>query len=124
MLAGCTCVLKPSEESPLNAMFFAEFCHDAGILAGVFNLVNGDGPGVGTQLSIHPDVEMISYTGSTRAGRAISQAATETLKRVTLELSGKGANLLFADADDEVIERSVRRMMENTGQSCNAPRVF
>lgn len=121
MLAGCTCVLKPSEESPLNAMLFAEFCHDAGIPPGVFNLVNGDGAGVGAQLSTHPDVEMISFTGSTRAGKAISKAAAETLKRVTLELGGKGANLLFADADDKAVERSVRRMMENTGQSCNAP---
>ena len=121
MLAGCTCVLKPSEESPLNAMLFAEFCHDAGIPPGVFNLVNGDGAGVGSQLSTHPDVEMISFTGSTRAGRAISKAAAETLKRVTLELGGKGANLLFADADEKAVERSVRRMMENTGQSCNAP---
>ena len=121
MLAGCTCVLKPSEESPLNAMLFAEFCHDAGIPAGVFNLVNGDGAGVGSQLSVHPDVEMISFTGSTRAGKAISKAAADTLKRVTLELGGKGANLLFADADDKAVERSVLRMMENTGQSCNAP---
>jgi aldehyde dehydrogenase (NAD+) len=85
------------------------------------NLVNGDGAGVGSQLSVHPDVEMISFTGSTRAGRAISRAAAETLKRVALELGGKGANLVFADADDRAIERSVRRMMENTGQSCNAP---
>lgn len=121
MLAGCTCVLKPSEESPLNAMLFAEFCHDAGIPPGVFNLVNGDGAGVGSQLSTHPDVEMISFTGSTRAGKAISKAAAETLKRVTLELGGKGANLLFADARDNAVEWSVRRMMENTGQSCNAP---
>ncbi len=121
MLAGCTCVLKPSEESPLNAMLFAEFCHDAGIPPGVFNLVNGDGMGVGAQLSTHPDVQMISFTGSTRAGKAISKAAAETLKRVTLELGGKGANLLFADADAKAVERSVRRMMENTGQSCNAP---
>ncbi|MBE2277198.1 MAG: aldehyde dehydrogenase family protein [Rhodobacteraceae bacterium] len=121
MLAGCTCVLKPSEEAPLNGMMFAEFCHDAGIPAGVFNLVNGDGAGVGSQLSAHPDIEMISFTGSTRAGRAISVAAAQTLKRVTLELGGKGANLLFADADAKAVERSVRRMMENTGQSCNAP---
>ena len=121
MLAGCTCVLKPSEESPLNAMLFAEFCHDAGVPPGVFNLVNGDGMGVGSRLSEHPDVEMISFTGSTRAGRAISKAASETLKRVTLELGGKGANLLFADADEGAVERSVRRMMDNTGQSCNAP---
>lgn len=121
MLAGCTCVLKPSEEAPLDAMMFAEFCHEAGIPPGVFNLVNGDGAGVGAQLSTHPDVEMISFTGSTRAGRAISKAAAETLKRVTLELGGKGANLLFADARPDAVRWSVARMMENTGQSCNAP---
>ncbi len=74
LLAGCTCVLKPSEEAPLSSLLFAEFVHDAGLPAGVFNLVNGDGAGVGTQLSSHPDVEMISFTGSTRAGRAISTA--------------------------------------------------
>ena len=121
ILAGCTCVLKPSEESPLNAMIFAEFCHDAGLPPGVFNLVNGDGPGVGTQLSLHPDVQMISFTGSTRAGRAISAAAAQTLKRVTLELGGKGANLIFADADDTAVARGVRHLMNNSGQSCNAP---
>jgi aldehyde dehydrogenase (NAD+) len=121
LLAGCTVVLKPSEESPLSSMLFAEFCHDAGVPAGVFNLVNGDGPGVGSQLSAHPDVEMISFTGSTRAGRAISAAAAQTLKRVTLELGGKGANLIFADADDRAVERGVRHMMNNSGQSCNAP---
>ncbi|MBL4926818.1 aldehyde dehydrogenase family protein [Fuscibacter oryzae] len=121
ILAGCTCVLKPSEESPLNAMIFAEFCHDAGLPPGVFNLVNGDGPGVGSQLSTHPDVEMISFTGSTRAGKAISVAAAQTLKRVTLELGGKGANVIFADADYKAVERGVRHMMDNTGQSCNAP---
>jgi aldehyde dehydrogenase (NAD+) len=121
LLAGCTCVLKPSEESPLNAMIFAEFCHEAGVPPGVFNLVNGDGPGVGAQLSSHPDVEMISFTGSTRAGRAISVAAAQTLKRVALELGGKGANLVFADADDRAVERGVRHLMYNSGQSCNAP---
>jgi aldehyde dehydrogenase (NAD+) len=121
LLAGCTCVLKPSEESPLSSMLFAEFCHDAGVPPGVFNLVNGDGPGVGTTLSSHPDVEMISFTGSTRAGRAISVAAAQTLKRVTLELGGKGANLVFADADARAVERGVRHMMNNSGQSCNAP---
>lgn len=121
ILAGCTCVLKPSEESPLNAMLFAEFCHDAGLPPGVFNLVNGDGLGVGSVLSSHPDVEMISFTGSTRAGRAISVAAAQTLKRVTLELGGKGANVIFDDADDRAVERGVRHMMNNTGQSCNAP---
>ncbi|HMS96457.1 MAG TPA: aldehyde dehydrogenase family protein, partial [Tabrizicola sp.] len=97
------------------------FCHDAGLPAGVFNLVNGDGMGVGAQLSTHPDVEMISFTGSTRAGKAISKAAADTLKRVTLELGGKGANVVFDDADDRAIERGVKHMMDNTGQSCNAP---
>jgi aldehyde dehydrogenase (NAD+) len=121
LLAGCTCVLKPSEEAPLSSMVFAEFCHDAGLPPGVFNLVNGDGAGVGTRLSEHPDVEMISFTGSTHAGRAISRAAAETLKRVTLELGGKGANVIFADADARAVERGVRHMMDNTGQSCNAP---
>ena len=121
LLAGCPCVLKPSEEAPLSSMLFAEFCHDAGLPAGVFNLVNGDGAGVGTRLSEHRDVEMISFTGSTRAGRAISKAAAETLKRVTLELGGKGANLIFADADEKAVERGVRHMMQNSGQSCNAP---
>lgn len=121
LLAGCTCVLKPSEEAPLSSMLFAEFVHDAGIPAGVFNLVNGDGAGVGTRLSSHPDVEMISFTGSTRAGRAISRAAAETLKRVTLELGGKGANLVFADAGEDAIERGILDMMQNSGQSCNAP---
>lgn len=121
LLAGCTCVLKPSEESPLNAMIFAEFCHDAGVPPGVFNLVNGDGAGVGAALSAHPDVEMISFTGSTRAGRAISKAAAETLKRVTLELGGKGANLIFADADEKAVKRGVLHLMNNSGQSCNAP---
>ncbi|MDH5529417.1 MAG: aldehyde dehydrogenase family protein [Paracoccaceae bacterium] len=121
ILAGCTCVLKPSEESPLNAMIFAEFCHDAGVPPGVFNLVNGDGPGVGATLSAHPDVEMISFTGSTRAGRAISKAAAETLKRVALELGGKGANVIFADADEKAVKRGVLHMMNNSGQSCNAP---
>jgi aldehyde dehydrogenase (NAD+) len=121
MLAGCTMVLKPSEIAPLSSMLFAEFVHDAGFPAGVFNLVNGDGAGVGTQLSSHPDVEMISFTGSTRAGAAISKAAADTFKRVTLELGGKGANLVFADADDNAVKRGVLHMMDNSGQSCNAP---
>ncbi len=121
LLAGCTVVLKPSEESPLSSILFTEFCHDAGVPPGVFNMVNGDGAGVGSQLSTHPDVEMISFTGSTRAGKAISKAAAETLKRVTLELGGKGANVIFADADDEAVRRGVEHMMNNTGQSCNAP---
>jgi len=121
LLAGCTIVLKPSEEAPLSSLLFAEFVHDAGVPAGVFNLVNGDGVGVGTQLSEHRDVAMISFTGSTRAGKAISKAAAETLKRVTLELGGKGANVIFADADEKAVKRGVLHCMQNTGQSCNAP---
>jgi aldehyde dehydrogenase (NAD+) len=121
MLAGCTMVLKPSEIAPLSSLLFAEFVHDAGFPAGVFNLVNGDGPGVGTQLSSHPDVEMISFTGSPRAGAAISKAAADTFKRVTLELGGKGANLVFADADEKAVRRGVLHLMDNSGQSCNAP---
>ena len=121
LLAGCTMVLKPSEEAPLSSLLFAEFVHDAGVPAGVFNLVNGDGLGVGTQLSTHKDVAMISFTGSTRAGKAISAAAAETLKRVTLELGGKGANVIFADADEKAVKRGVLHCMNNSGQSCNAP---
>lgn len=121
LLAGCTIVLKPSEEAPLSSLLFAEFVHDAGVPAGVFNLVNGDGAGVGTQLSAHEDVAMISFTGSTRAGKAISKTAAETLKRVTLELGGKGANVIFADADEKAVKRGVIHCMNNTGQSCNAP---
>ena len=121
LLAGCTMVLKPSEEAPLSSLLFAEFVHDAGVPAGVFNLVNGDGLGVGNQLSTHPDVAMISFTGSTRAGKAISKAAAETLKRVTLELGGKGANVIFADADEKAVKRGVIHCMQNSGQSCNAP---
>ena len=121
LLAGCTMVLKPSEEAPLSSLLWAEMMHEAGFPPGVFNLVNGDGAGVGARLSRHPDVEMISFTGSTRAGKAISLAAAETLKRVTLELGGKGANLIFADADDKAVERGVRHMFNNSGQSCNAP---
>ncbi len=120
-VAGCTMVLKPSEQSPLNAMIFAEMMDEAGFPAGVFNLVNGDGAGVGSQLSSHPDVDMVSFTGSTRAGTAISKSAADTLKKVHLELGGKGANVIFADADDQAVKRGVLHMMNNTGQSCNAP---
>ncbi|MCX8953762.1 MULTISPECIES: aldehyde dehydrogenase family protein [unclassified Ruegeria] len=120
-IAGCTMVLKPSEQSPLNAMIFAEMMDEAGFPPGVFNLVNGDGAGVGSQLSGHPDVDMVSFTGSTRAGTAISKNAAETLKKVHLELGGKGANVVFADADEKAVKRGVLHMMNNTGQSCNAP---
>ena len=121
MLAGCTMVLKPSEIAPLSSMLFAEFVHEAGFPKGVFNLVNGDGAGVGTDLSTHPDVEMISFTGSTRAGKAISRAAADSLKRVVLELGGKGANIIFDDADDDAVRRGAAHCFNNTGQSCNAP---
>ncbi|MEX0311641.1 MAG: aldehyde dehydrogenase family protein [Tateyamaria sp.] len=120
-IAGCTMILKPSEESPLNAMIFAEMMDEAGFPPGVFNLVNGDGPGVGTVLSGHPDVDMVSFTGSSRAGRLISKNAADTLKRVHLELGGKGANVIFDDADEKAVKRGVLHMMNNTGQSCNAP---
>lgn len=120
-IAGCTMVLKPSEESPLDAMIFAEMMDEAGFPQGVFNLVNGDGVGVGTRLSGHPDVDMVSFTGSSRAGRLISKNAADTLKRVHLELGGKGANLIFDDADEKAVKRGVLHMMNNTGQSCNAP---
>lgn len=121
LLAGCTMILKPSEESPLSAAIFAECIHAAGLPNGVFNLINGDGVGAGSMLTAHPDVDMISFTGSTRAGIAISKSASDTLKRVTLELGGKGANIVFDDADAEAVERGVRQMMNNSGQSCNAP---
>ena len=120
-IAGCTMVLKPSEETPLDAMLFAEMMHEAGFPAGVFNLVNGDGAGVGSQLTAHADVDMVSFTGSSRAGKLISKSAADTLKRVSLELGGKGANLVFADADEKAVKRGVLHMMNNTGQSCNAP---
>ena len=121
LVAGNTMVLKPSEESPLDAMVFAEVMDAADLPPGVFNLINGDGVGVGTQLSSHKDVDMVSFTGSTRAGRLISIAAADTLKRVHLELGGKGANLIFADADEKAVKRGVLHIMNNTGQSCNAP---
>ncbi|MEP1585671.1 MAG: aldehyde dehydrogenase family protein [Tateyamaria sp.] len=120
-IAGCTMVLKPSEESPLNAMIFAELMDEAGFPAGVFNMVNGDGVGVGSTLSGHRDVDMVSFTGSSRAGTLISKNAADTLKRVHLELGGKGANLIFDDADEKAVKRGVLHMMQNTGQSCNAP---
>ncbi|MGN7868184.1 aldehyde dehydrogenase family protein [Paracoccus sp. 22332] len=121
ILAGDTCVLKPSEIAPLSSLIFAEIVDEAGPPRGVFNLVNGDGPGVGTQLSTHKDVDMISFTGSTRAGIAITKAAADTLKKVVLELGGKGANIVFADADDKAVVRGARHCFYNSGQSCNAP---
>lgn len=121
LLTGNTTVLKPSEIAPLSSMLFAEMVHEAGVPPGVFNLVNGSGEGVGTQLSTHPDVGMISFTGSTRAGIAVARAAAATLKKVSLELGGKGANLIFADADEDAVARGVRQCFANSGQSCSAP---
>jgi aldehyde dehydrogenase (NAD+) len=121
LLTGCTMVLKPSEQAPLSAQILAEIIHEAGAPAGVFNLVQGDGTGVGAALVSHPDIAMISFTGSTGAGRKVLMGSANTFKRVALELGGKGANLIFADADDEAVERGVRQCFSNSGQSCNAP---
>jgi len=121
LLVGCTCILKPSEIAPLSSHLFAEIMDEADLPKGVFNMVHGDGPGVGTQLSTHPDIDMISFTGSTRAGALISKAAADTFKRVSLELGGKGANLVFADADEKAVKRGVLHVLNNSGQSCNAP---
>ncbi|MFB1024316.1 MAG: aldehyde dehydrogenase family protein [Octadecabacter sp.] len=121
LATGCTMILKPSEQSPLSAILFTEIMHEAGVPAGVYNMLNGDGPGVGSQLSAHKDVDMVSFTGSTRAGRAITIAAAETIKRVSLELGGKGANIVFADADPKAVAQGIARCFNNTGQSCNAP---
>ncbi len=119
---GCTVVLKPSEISPLSAILFAEMIEEAGFPPGVFNLVNGDGPSVGARMSAHPDIDMMSFTGSTRAGIAVSKAAAETVKRVTLELGGKGPNLVFADTDvARAVKRGTFHCFNNSGQSCNAP---
>lgn len=121
LATGCTMILKPSEQSPLSAILFSEIMHEAGVPAGVYNMLHGDGVGVGSQLSVHPDVDMVSFTGSTRAGRAITIAAAETIKRVSLELGGKGANIVFADADPKAVKQGIIRCFNNTGQSCNAP---
>lgn len=122
LATGSTCVLKPSEHTPISAMIYAEIIDEAGYPPGVFNLVNGDGPTVGAALSRHPDIQMMSFTGSTRAGIAVTRDAAETVKRVTLELGGKSPNLVFADCDLETrVSASVRECMFNTGQSCDAP---
>ncbi|SLN37770.1 3-succinoylsemialdehyde-pyridine dehydrogenase [Pseudoruegeria aquimaris] len=122
LAAGCTMVLKPSELTPIDAMLYAEVLHEAGVPAGVFNLVNGEGPVVGAALSRHPQVDMMSFTGSTRGGTAVARDGAATVKRVTLELGGKSPNLVFADTDVEAaVKRGVRHCFQNTGQSCNAP---
>ncbi|MFL2543155.1 MAG: aldehyde dehydrogenase family protein [Alphaproteobacteria bacterium] len=121
LAAGCTMILKPSEIAPLSAIVFAEMIHDAGFPPGVFNLVNGNGDGVGTQLAKHTDIDMISFTGSTRAGKLISKNSADTIKRVCLELGGKGGNIVFADSDPDAIKRGIKHVMGNSGQSCNHP---
>ncbi|CAE6840167.1 aldehyde dehydrogenase family protein [Paraburkholderia nemoris] len=120
--AGCTMVLKPSEVTPLNALLFAEILDAAGVPPGVFNLVNGDGPTVGAALAAHPDVDMVSFTGSTRAGIEIAKLAAPTVKRVHQELGGKSANILLDDVDFEAaVTAGVNSCFNNSGQSCNAP---
>jgi aldehyde dehydrogenase (NAD+) len=122
LAAGCTMVLKPSEIAPLDAIIFAEIVHAAGVPAGVFNLVNGDGPTVGQALATHPDVDMVSFTGSTRAGVMVAKSAADTVKRVTQELGGKSANIILADADLETaVTQGVAACFGNSGQSCDAP---
>jgi aldehyde dehydrogenase (NAD+) len=122
LAVGCTMVLKPSEVAPLSSYIFTEIMHEAGVPAGVYNMVNGDGPGVGTALSKHPDVDMMSFTGSTRAGSLVAQNAAPTVKRVTQELGGKSPNIVLDDADlQAAVTRGVLHMYNNTGQSCNAP---
>ena len=122
LAAGCTMVLKPSEIAPFDAILFAEILDEAGVPAGVFNLINGDGPGVGTALSQHPDIAMMSFTGSTRAGILVAQNAAPSVKRVAQELGGKSANIILDDADLETaVAEGTESMFENTGQSCDAP---
>jgi len=122
LATGCTMVLKPSEIAPFDAMIFAEICDAAGVPAGVFNLVNGDGPGVGTALALHPEVDMVSFTGSARAGIAVAQNAAPTIKRVAQELGGKSANIILDDADfEKAVKSGAADCFDNTGQSCDAP---
>ena len=121
LAAGCTMVLKPSEIAPMSSVLFADIVHSSGVPAGVFNMVNGDGPGVGTVLSTHPDIDVVSFTGSTRAGILISKGAADTIKTVSLELGGKSPNLVFDDTDiDAAVARGTNFCFYNTGQSCNA----
>ena len=122
LLAGCTMVLKPSEYAPFSAQILAEILHEAGVPAGVFNLIHGDGARIGPLLASHPDVDMVSLTGSTRAGSAVARHAADTIKVVSLELGGKSANIILDDAPlEEAVTAGVMNMMFNTGQSCNAP---
>ena len=120
--AGCTMVLKPTEIAPFNAILLAEVLHEAGVPKGVFNLVNGDGPTVGEAMSAHPKIDMMSFTGSTRAGVAVAKGSADTVKRVHQELGGKSANIILDDADfSKAVSKGTAHMFNNTGQSCNAP---
>ncbi|HEX8125048.1 MAG TPA: aldehyde dehydrogenase family protein [Allosphingosinicella sp.] len=122
LATGCTMVLKPSEVAPFSGYLFAQVLHSAGVPAGVFNLVNGDGPGVGAAIAAHPDVDMVSFTGSTRAGIAVAKAAADTVKRVHQELGGKSPFIVLEDADvGKATTAAMRHMLTNSGQSCNAP---
>ncbi len=122
LAAGCTMVLKPSELAPISAMLFADALHEAGVPAGVFNLVHGDGPTVGAAIAAHADIDMVSFTGSTRAGVAVAKAAADSVKRVTQELGGKSANVILEDADlERAVTAGARACFLNAGQSCNAP---
>jgi aldehyde dehydrogenase (NAD+) len=122
LATGCTMVLKPSEMAPLSAQILAEVLDAAGVPAGVFNMINGDGPGVGSAISAHPGIELVSFTGSTRAGILVAQAAAPTVKRVHQELGGKSPNIILPDADiAKAVTGGVRGVMNNSGQSCNAP---
>jgi len=122
LAAGCTMVLKPSEIAPLNAIIFTEVLHAAGVPRGVFNLVNGDGPTVGQAIAAHPGVDLVSFTGSTRAGILVAKAAADTVKRVHQELGGKSANIVLRDADlKKAVSDGVKNCFRNSGQSCNAP---
>jgi aldehyde dehydrogenase (NAD+) len=120
--AGCTMILKPSEVAPITGIIFAEIMHDAGVPAGVFNLINGDGPSVGAPMSAHPGIDMMSFTGSTRAGILVAKAAADTVKRVSQELGGKSPNLILPDADFEpAVKKGIYACFNNSGQSCNSP---
>jgi aldehyde dehydrogenase (NAD+) len=122
ILTGCTMILKPSEIAPMSSILFSEMMDEIGFPPGVFNLINGDGPTVGEAMSAHPNIDMMSFTGSTRAGIAVTKGSATTIKRVALELGGKGANVIFSDSDvKSAVQRGADRVLKNSGQSCNAP---
>ncbi|HVT54371.1 MAG TPA: aldehyde dehydrogenase family protein [Dongiaceae bacterium] len=122
LAAGCTMVLKPSEVAPITGVIFSEIMHDAGVPAGVYNMVSGDGPSVGQVMAAHPGIDMMSFTGSTRAGIIVAKTAADTVKRVSQELGGKSPNIILADADFEpAVSKGVYGCFNNSGQSCNAP---